>query len=205
MTRPKVFFTSDTHFGHKNIIRHCKRPFDDVDEMDKCLIENWNRVVSNDDTVYHLGDFAWHSVKQYREKLNGNITLILGNHDKQKIEGYRGIFDEVTIYKKIKIFEQKLILFHYPILSWDGRNHKSWHLYGHVHEKVLAPMVNIPALNIGTDNWGFTPIEYEQIEATMNDIVDVEKSINDVDYLNKQLFKLNEKIEELSQRGRKLI
>ena len=80
----KTFFTSDTHFGHANIIRLCNRPFKDVEEMNEKLIENWNKVVPEDGTVFHLGDFAfggsalWNSVIP---RLNGQIYLIIGNHE----------------------------------------------------------------------------------------------------------------------------
>lgn len=79
-----TFFTSDTHFGHANIIKLCNRPFKDVEEMNEKLIENWNKVVSEDGTVFHLGDFAfggsglWNSVIP---RLNGQIYLIIGNHE----------------------------------------------------------------------------------------------------------------------------
>lgn len=54
----RVFFTSDTHFNHTNIIRFCERPFERVDEMNEKLIDNWNSVVSPEDFVFHLGDFC---------------------------------------------------------------------------------------------------------------------------------------------------
>ena len=83
-----TFFTSDTHFGHANIIRLCNRPFKDVEEMNEKLVENWNRVVPEDGTVFHLGDFAfggsglWNSVIP---RLNGQIYLIIGNHDRKNL------------------------------------------------------------------------------------------------------------------------
>lgn len=79
-----TFFTSDTHFGHANIINLCKRPFKDVNHMNDMLVENWNNVVTDDDTVFHLGDFAfggsdvWNKVLS---RLRGKIYLILGNHE----------------------------------------------------------------------------------------------------------------------------
>src|SRR2546429_527154 len=78
------FFTSDTHFGHANIIPYCSRPFASVPEMNEALIARWNDCVGPDDTVYHLGDFAmglkslW---PEYRRRLNGKIVFTLGNHD----------------------------------------------------------------------------------------------------------------------------
>ena len=78
-----VYFTSDTHFGHSNIMRFCQRPFSDVTDMNNCLIENWNNKVGKDDIIFHLGDFAmggsnlWNGIL---ERLNGHKILILGNH-----------------------------------------------------------------------------------------------------------------------------
>ena len=80
----KIFITSDNHFNHKNIIKYCDRPFDSVEEMNEAMIERWNETVSKDDVVLHLGDFCkgnvW-MIKQIRERLNGTIILIIGNHD----------------------------------------------------------------------------------------------------------------------------
>ena len=79
----KVFFVSDTHFGHENIIRFCNRPFLNVEEMNEVLIENWNKIVPEDGTVFHLGDFALGGSNIWNEVLpclNGQIYLILGNH-----------------------------------------------------------------------------------------------------------------------------
>jgi calcineurin-like phosphoesterase family protein len=81
----RTFFTSDTHFGHENIIKYCKRPFANAKEMDKVLVQNWNKVVGPDDLVYHLGDFAVGGgpAGPYLDQLNGKIILIHGNHDER--------------------------------------------------------------------------------------------------------------------------
>lgn len=78
-----IFFISDTHFGHKNIIKHCSRPYETVEEMDEGLIEKWNRKVGKIDTVYIIGDFVWNKSKvpYYAERLKGKKILIAGNHD----------------------------------------------------------------------------------------------------------------------------
>ena len=84
-----IYFISDTHFNHRNCIWHNNRPFKNVEEMDAQLIKNWNRVVKNNDEIYHLGDFAWQvsptRLKEIMEQLNGHKHLILGNHDKEKM------------------------------------------------------------------------------------------------------------------------
>ena len=80
-----VFFTSDTHFGHANIIKFCNRPFRDIDHMDEELIRRWNATVTPDDTVYHLGDVALGSRERWGSRLsrlNGTIYLVPGNHDR---------------------------------------------------------------------------------------------------------------------------
>jgi len=76
----RVFFTSDTHFNHANIIHYCQRPFKDAAEMNEILVANWNRTVSNDDTVFHLGDFCLDGAAEWAQildRLNERIYLIL--------------------------------------------------------------------------------------------------------------------------------
>lgn len=79
----KIYFTSDSHVNHSNIIKFCKRPFENIQEMNQELIRKWNEKVPKDGIVFHLGDFSWggyNAWKDFREQLNGNIILIKGNH-----------------------------------------------------------------------------------------------------------------------------
>jgi len=78
-----IWFTADTHFDHKNILSLSSRPFDNIEDMNKSLIVNWNRKVTNYDTVYVLGDFAWKNPAPYIEQLNGEKLFIRGSHDKK--------------------------------------------------------------------------------------------------------------------------
>jgi len=82
-SKPKRFFTSDLHFGHKNVIPYCNRPYKDVEEMHKAIIKMWNKTVRKKDTVYVLGDFSLNPKwsKEIIPLLNGNKILISGNHD----------------------------------------------------------------------------------------------------------------------------
>ena len=78
------FYTSDLHFGHKNIIKYENRPFNSVEEMDEELIRRWNNKVGKNDEVYILGDFAFASgrrVNELLDRLNGRKYLLRGNHD----------------------------------------------------------------------------------------------------------------------------
>ena len=95
-----IWFTSDTHFYHSNIIGFCKRPFKNVEDMNETLIENWNRVVGQDDIVFHLGDFCLGGSAEWTkilDRLNGKIYLIMGNHDLKNIrQGYINRFEHVA-------------------------------------------------------------------------------------------------------------
>ena len=97
----KVFFTSDTHFYHGNIIRFCNRPFKDVEVMNETIISNWNNTVGQDDTIFHLGDFCLGGSAEWTkilDRLNGKIYLIMGNHDLKNIrQGYIDRFEHVAI------------------------------------------------------------------------------------------------------------
>ncbi len=89
-----IYFVSDTHFNHKNIIDYCNRPFNSVDEMNNVLIQNWNATVSNNDIIYHLGDFALgrkDTIMEITSNLNGKKYLIRGNHDNWSVSFYESI------------------------------------------------------------------------------------------------------------------
>lgn len=135
MLMNKSFYISDTHFGHKNIIRYDNRPFFSADEMDKVLIDSWNKVVSKDDTVYILGDISWHGEEKTIEimkSLNGKKVLIRGNHDRVSIKLSR-CFMRVADYAEIIDGTTKVIMSHYPMPFWNGQFRDSVHLYGHIH------------------------------------------------------------------------
>ena len=129
------FYIADTHFGHENVIRFDNRPFSSVEELDEALIKNWNDTVSNEDFIYILGDFSWYNETKTLEildKLEGKKILIKGNHDRisPKIaKQFLKICDYVDLYDN----NYRVILSHYPLMSWNGQFRGSIHLYGHVH------------------------------------------------------------------------
>ena len=166
-----VWVTSDTHFGHGNIIGFDNRPFSDVDEMNETLIDNWNGVVRARDTVYHLGDFAWTSASfQYAiDRLRGKIRLILGNHD---FRGKRLLnqFDSVDQIKTIRHQRHKFILSHCPLI--DIASSSLTLLHGHVHNLSPDRIAKIKALdynkqgvwiNVGCMLHNYTPINMDTI------------------------------------------
>ena len=149
------FFTADTHFGHANIIKYCNRPFKDVDEMNEAIIANWNNVVKEGDTVYHLGDFSFRGFHRYKNRLNGNIILLQGNHD-----------DESNIKDMVIALNGKIwYMCHIPPLE----NRQKFCLCGHIHEKWKSKKIgNKIIINVGVDVWGFKPITIQDILKEVN-------------------------------------
>lgn len=159
----KIWFTADTHFGHTSIIKYCNRPFKDINHMDEVLIQNWNVRINPEEIVYHLGDFAWRNIGKYIERLNGNIHLIRGSHDKQ-IGNFSHYFVTVTDLTSIVINGNRIVLCHYAMRVWQASHFNSWQLYGHSHGR-LKPVGK--QLDVGVDNNNFMPLSYEEIEKIM--------------------------------------
>jgi len=133
-----IYYISDTHFGHKNVIKFDQRPFKDIEEMDQTVIDNWNNIVTNDDDVYILGDFVYKSrydAAWYLKQLNGKKHLIIGNHDKHLITNEKAMtyFESVNNLLEIQDNGNKVVLCHYPIAEWNQYYRDSYHIYGHIH------------------------------------------------------------------------
>ena len=143
-----IFFTSDTHWSHTNILEFCNRPFSDVREMNEKLIENWNATVSKDDEIYHLGDFSFDGPSEtfkIIKRLNGKKTFLIGNHDRSLIKiqdqlpecrflyGIHSL--EFHVYMGETLRTQQIDICHYPLLEWPGYYKKAIHLHGHQHNK----------------------------------------------------------------------
>jgi len=172
----KIFFTSDTHFFHTNIIRYCKRPYRSTEEMNESLINNWNSVVPPDGIVFHLGDFCFagsDKVKELTSKLNGKIILIKGNHDhiSRTMERF---FEHVSYEMSIEIDKHKLYLNHYPFLTYAGiyNSRPTIQLFGHVHsgihnsgkDKGRLKYLFTTQYDVGVDNNDYTPVSWEKIK-----------------------------------------
>lgn len=168
------FYIADTHFGHDNIIRLSNRPFVNADEMDKALIFNWNKKVSNNDVVYIVGDFAFRSSRnpvEILEQLKGKKILIEGNHDSKNLKDYafRKCFTEIKQMKTVFEGPERLVLCHYPIIEWEGYFRGSWLIYGHIHNNVSnnafkCMSVENHALNAGVDITNFEPVTFEELK-----------------------------------------
>lgn len=162
-TTSKIFFTSDNHFNHAKIIEYCNRPFSSVEEMNETMIKNWNKVVGAQDIVYHLGDFAFgrNQLIEFKNKLNGKLILIVGNHDLRvfKLGKLKQIFDEAYKDLIIEIDGSNLYLSHCP--TETPSPNIDFYLNGHVHQNWI---IRDNCINVGVDVWNFTPITWQQIK-----------------------------------------
>lgn len=161
---PKIWFTSDTHFGHANIIKYCSRPWASVDEMNEGLIENWNLCVGADDEVWHLGDFyvgpnGDEKIPLIRRRLNGRINLVLGNHDADSVKYYYDMgFDRV--YDKSVVLNDFCILSHAPMNFVKA---PFFNIYGHVHDCATYNTYSEDSCCVCVERHAYRPVSWEEI------------------------------------------
>ena len=156
-----TWFTADWHFGHHNIIKYAERPFKDLNEMHKIIINNLREKVAPNDILYVLGDVAFYSnsqadkLKGLIQKIPGRKILILGNHDGLKPFTYIDLgFESVHTSLDIEDF----ILIHDPAAAIISPDRK--HLCGHVHQ-LFKKVKNV--LNVGIDVWDYQPVHISQV------------------------------------------
>jgi calcineurin-like phosphoesterase family protein len=181
------YYISDLHFDHANMLKFEPeaRPFRNVDEMNRVLIQKWNNKVKPTDEVYILGDFCFdntgYKANSFLEQLNGTKYMIKGNHDGflwkpgfdrdhfEWIRDYAEIADEVDGEGVC------VCLFHYPIAVWNKKHHHSYHLFGHIHSNKADaghhPLdfdLGDHAFNVGADVRDLEP-------KTLQELVDSKK------------------------------
>ena len=185
MEKQKIFFTSDLHFGHENVIRFDNRPFNTVEEMDKEMIKRWNAKVGKGDIVYVLGDFIWKAATNEAvsiiRRLNGQIILIKGNHDrflhnaaaKKALAGIKD-YDDICVTLEDGT-TRRCILSHYFIPFYNGHRYQAIHLHGHSHfteesveEVRITTELNekgydLKIYNVGCMYWNYTPVTLDEI------------------------------------------
>ena len=158
------FFTSDQHFGHKNIIEFCNRPFSSVCEMDEAIVDRWNDVVGDEDTVYVVGDISFYNLGLTRRilgSLSGKKVLILGNHDKSYRRMKEAGFDEVyTRYEYSMPDGRKALLSHYP--APDSLIEHDILIHGHTHCKP-GEAIKGKKFNVCVDAWDYRPVSLSTI------------------------------------------
>jgi calcineurin-like phosphoesterase family protein len=174
-----------THYYHKNIIRFVQgsppkqlyeglgdRPFENVPHMNEDLIRRWNEVVTPEDLVYHLGDFSFGDPKESTDvakRLNGQKHLVWGNHDK-RLRKSKEFMDQWVWCRdmaEIEVWDKKVVLCHFPMLSWNKSHHGAYHLHGHCHGTLPADP-NALRVDVGVDSWDYRPVPFEEIAKVMN-------------------------------------
>ena len=180
-----VFITSDSHYGHENIIKFSNRPFKNADHMNDELIKSWNSVVGKDDIVFHLGDVSLTSPTKTSDilsRLNGTIHLITGNHEKSVMrkEGTRNRFESINQYLMIRYKNQDIFLCHYAMRVWDKSHRGSWCCYGHSHDSLEGQWGR--SMDCGVDSayrilGEFRPFSFEEIDRILS-----KREIHEVDH-----------------------
>lgn len=188
-----IWFTSDCHFGHENILEYTNRPYSNINEHDEGIITNYNNKVQQGDLCYFLGDMFFgcstQKARDYMSRMRGTKVLIKGNHDKNKDIWYYDIgFDVVLEGARIRLGQKIVHLSHYPYRApWYKRmmfffNNRKKHLYksrkyrnlnddgsyllhGHTH---LSRKINGRAIHVGLDAWECKPVSATEILELIN-------------------------------------
>lgn len=164
------YATSDTHFGHRNIIKYSGRPDMSVEEHDEMLIDKWNAKVPKGGTVYHLGDVFFGTPDYFdniiRQLNFGALYVIEGNHDRSFSEWFRSrrpknIFFWPPYYQR-KVGNDFVVMSHYPIREWNRAHHGAYHLFGHVHGNHAQR--NERSMDVGVDTNDYSPYSWEEIQ-----------------------------------------
>lgn len=170
-----IYFIADTHFGHKNILKYCNRPFRTVDEMNSALVRNWNNLVKPGDTVFFLGDWSFgrgaRTAEYWARRLNGNIITISGSHDK------KGKLNSSEI---VNYGHSRFLVIHDPQQipkDWTG-----WVIHGHKHNNDLAnyPFINgqRKTINVSVETIGYRPVSIDRLLKLNLDTIDYMQTIN---------------------------
>lgn len=169
-----IWFTADTHLGHESIITQAGRPFGSVGEMDDHIIGAINDMVAPGDELYVLGDFAFRvqreDVRRYRWLIRcNNVYLVRGNHDvlwhgDSPFQAEYGYFDGLHSPRPRR---HRIVMCHYPILSWRSMDHGSIHLHGHIHAKADYNLRNredgVFRYDVGVEANGYMPVSLDQV------------------------------------------
>lgn len=163
------FVTSDHHFFHENIIKHCQRPFPDVQTMNAEMVTRWNSRVRPNDIVYYGGDMFYKGrtkeCEAILDQLHGQIYFVIGNHDRIASK-FKHRFKFWGDRLEIKQDGQLLVLDHYALRVWNRSFHGSYHVYGHSHCQ-LPEDPNSLSFDIGVDGSNFYPYSLDEVFARL--------------------------------------
>ena len=171
-----TFFTSDTHFDDPHSLKYFNRPFQSVNEMNAIMVEKWNSLVTDQDTVYHLGDFTLDDIYHFRKwasQLHGHIKILPGSHDDPWLKDFVSN-DKIKVVAPLVSLEfpeitvgtspQVIVLCHYSMQVWDRSNQGSWHLFGHSHGNLKGIGLSF---DVGVDCTEFMPLSLQKVASHM--------------------------------------
>lgn len=166
---PKYWFGSDFHFGQTNILDYCNRPFMDMRHQDQELVRIWNYYVRPGDVAFILGDFSFYSpsiTTKILTSMNGQKTLIKGNHDHTKDLKHIQGWSRVLSYLELRLGLDRVVLSHFPIMSWHQMHRGSYHLHGHSHGSLQYPgeLGLTRIMDVGLDHIVKLTSEYRPLE-----------------------------------------
>lgn len=158
-----IWVISDTHFGHENIIKYCKRPFSSVWQMNETMIQNWNAVINPEDIVYHLGDVGMSlpgsELHDILKRLKGRKRLILGNHDDGKSAVIQNNFQKIVVWRMFREFG--VLLSHVPVHEGTLNPEKCpVNVHGHIHNNVINDKRYV---NVSVEQTGYMPVNLESL------------------------------------------
>lgn len=170
------YITSDTWFGRPQILQIAnRRKFSNIEDMNKSMIREWNKKISNDDLVIHLGNFAWDplTARSVLKKLNGSILFLLGDSDDALLEVFDEFSDKHTILDMqiAKIQNHDSVISHYPLLDWPGKETGTIHIHGHSVFSNKTDLRISNRINACCDYWSYAPIKYSTIKDLINDTI----------------------------------
>lgn len=160
------YFTGCTHFNHSNIIKYCERPYPDIGTMERDMIWKWNKKVSDDDVVYHLGDFGFGSnevLRIFLEHLNGYKIIVKGNHDHKSLKALREIGWDDCSKKPRRLWSEyfgQILLSHRPIKDEAQLSNCDWNFHAHTHQ---THVVTGNKIHVGVESWNFEPVSELEI------------------------------------------
>lgn len=157
-----VWFISDTHFGHRNIITYCRPQYASLEVMEGDLVERWNQTVKPQDLVYHLGDFAWKAADAIRVRplLNGTIRLVVGNHDDIVAYAKAGLFQRIDMWRQFR--DHGFTASHVPMRREQIR-HGAFNLHGHVHGDMSG--LEDFHFDASVESIDYKPIHFDEVVA----------------------------------------
>lgn len=170
----KIFFTGNLQFGRPSAIKEFKRPFANVDEMNEALVQNWNSVVTDEDVVYVIGNFAWDptTAEEMLALLNGQILIVPGEmeHPIEELDDNDNMPDGTSLTEQIFTCEEdKVTVSYWPLMEWPHKSEGHYLFFGYPNPKYKTDHKK-KLVNVACDFWAYKPQSFDSIISLFKDI-----------------------------------